>query len=56
MLAWNGGGKSNFTDIIKEGGYKLTKNTESSVFEKGSDLKAELKHLLAEVEELIEKA
>ncbi|KAF1988711.1 hypothetical protein K402DRAFT_391425 [Aulographum hederae CBS 113979] len=28
ILAWNGGGSSNYTDIIKEGGYTITSQTD----------------------------
>ena len=54
MLAWNGGGKSNFSEIVKDGGYEITR--ESGLFETASELKNELKHTVAELEALIEKA
>lgn len=53
MLAWNGGGKSNFSEIINEGGY--TKPS-FDLFDTAADIKGELKDLVAELEALIEKA
>ncbi|KAK5099175.1 proteinase B [Lithohypha guttulata] len=53
LLAWNGGGKSNFSEIINEGGY--TKPS-FDLFDTAADIKGELKDLVAELEALIEKA
>lgn len=58
LLAWNGGGKSNYSDIIRDGGYKMHRTAD--FFDKASDLKSELKSelksIVAELEELISKA
>lgn len=58
MLAWNGGGKSNFSEIVHDGGYEL--KVTPSLYETASDLKSELKSelkdIVAELESLIEKA
>ncbi|KAJ9660696.1 proteinase B [Neophaeococcomyces mojaviensis] len=54
LLAWNGGGKSNYSEIIKEGGYKMDRNLD--LFEEVSGLKSDLKSIVAELEELIAKA
>ncbi|KAI1614030.1 cerevisin [Exophiala viscosa] len=58
LLAWNGGGKSNYSEIINDGGYTLNKgfSTEEYIHEKAHELKAELKRVAAELEALIEKA
>lgn len=58
MLAWNGGGKSNFTEIVHDGGYemKVTPSLHESVSELKNELKSELKDIVAELESLIEKA
>lgn len=58
ILAWNGGGKSNYTEIIKDGGYTLDNGvpTGSYLSEKAQQLKAELKQIAAELEALIEKS
>ena len=57
ILAWNGGGKSNFSEIIDDGGYSVNKfGTEDYLSEKASELKAELKSIAAELEALIEKS
>ncbi|KEF61292.1 cerevisin [Exophiala aquamarina CBS 119918] len=56
ILAWNGGGKSNYTEIIKDGGYTLDNaaGTESYLSEKAQELKLELKKIAAELEALVE--
>ena len=57
ILAWNGGGKSNFSEIVDDGGYTVTRfNAEDFLSEKAAELKAELKQIAAELESLIEKA
>jgi cerevisin len=57
ILAWNGGGKSNFSEIIDDGGYAVDKfNPEAYLSEKASELKAELKQIATELEALIEKS
>ncbi|KAJ9603959.1 proteinase B [Cladophialophora chaetospira] len=57
ILAWNGGGKSNFSEIVNDGGYTVSKfNTAGYVSEKASELRAELKQIAAELEALIEKS
>lgn len=58
LLAWNGGGKSNFSEIINEGSYEVKKTQD--LFDTASEikqaLKSELKEIVAEIEALIEKA
>jgi len=57
ILAWNGGGKSNFSEIIDDGGYTVNKfSPEDYLSEKASEIKAELKQIAAELEALIEKS
>ena len=54
VLAWNGGGKSNFSEIVSEGGYEMKKTAD--LYETASDIKSEIKDIVAELEALIEKA
>lgn len=58
ILAWNGGGKSNFSEIIDDGGYTINRgfSPESYLSEKASELKAELKDIAAKLEALIENS
>ncbi|KAK5371186.1 proteinase B [Exophiala xenobiotica] len=58
LLAWNGGGKSNYSEIVNEGGYTVSSgfSAEDYLSEKAQELKAELKRVAAELEALIEKA
>lgn len=57
VLAWNGGGKSNFSDIINEGGYDMKSEATPDLFEVAkSELKSELKDIVSELESLIESA
>ena len=58
ILAWNGGGKSNYTEIIHDGGYAVDNGLSagSYISEKAAELKAELKQIAAELEALIEKS
>ena len=59
VLAWNGGGKGNYSEILEDGKYEvknLADKAEDFVQEKAAELKAELKRVAAELEELIEKA
>lgn len=58
ILAWNGGGKSNYTGILDDGGYTVDNgfSPESYLSEKASELKAQLKQIAAELEALIEKS
>lgn len=59
MLAWNGGGKSNFTDIINEGAYDAKSGSapDFNVFDVAkTEIKSELKDIVAELESLIESA
>jgi cerevisin len=51
ILAWNGGGKSNYTEIIEEGGYTVKKTSE----EEESEFRITLPSL-TEVEDDFEKA
>ena len=50
ILAWNGGGKSNFSEIVNEGGYTV-KKLESSLAE---EAKAEIKMIVSELESLVD--
>lgn len=57
LLAWNGGGKSNFSEIIKDGGYTM-KNTNSAVLpidEITKEIKSELNDVVEKIEQLMEK-
>ncbi|ETI23858.1 subtilisin-like serine protease pepC [Cladophialophora carrionii CBS 160.54] len=57
ILAWNGGGKSNFSEIIDDGGYSVNMfNPEDYLSEKASELKADLKQIATELEALMEKS
>ena len=59
ILAWNGGGMTNYTDIIDKGSYEVkgfSVKAEEYIHEKAAELKDELKKVAAELEELIEKA
>lgn len=57
VLAWNGGGSSNYTKIIHDGPYVVDEAFSPSkyVTEKVSSLKAELKEAVHEMEQLIEE-
>lgn len=57
LLAWNGGGKSNFSEIIKDGGYRLKTNeaTPIDLGEITDEITAELEDLVAKIEKLVEK-
>jgi cerevisin len=52
ILAWNGGGKDNFTEIVNEGGYTAKAKT-SEWQTKAEEIKGELKHIAEEVEHLV---
>lgn len=58
ILAWNGGGKSNYSDIVNDGGFAVNKgfSPEEYLSEKAHELKVELKRVAEELEALIEKA
>jgi cerevisin len=59
ILAWNGGGQTNYTKIVKSGGYEVkgfAAQAEDYIHEKAADLKVKLKEISLELEELIEKA
>jgi len=57
VLAWNGGGKSNFSDIINEGAYEAKSESTPDFLEVAkSELKSELKDIVAELESWIESA
>ncbi|EXJ92701.1 cerevisin [Capronia epimyces CBS 606.96] len=58
ILAWNGGGKSNYSEILDDGGYTVYHGFSAGDYlsEKASELKAELKQIAAELESLIEKS
>jgi len=51
LLAWNGGGKSNYTEILSGGGY-VVKKTESTY---ADDAKVELKKLVSELESFVDE-
>lgn len=57
FLAWNGAGESNYTKIIHQGGYDAADYfyPEKFIKAKTSELKAELKDIAQEIEELIER-
>ncbi|KAK4561346.1 proteinase B [Recurvomyces mirabilis] len=44
VLAWNGGGKSNFSSIVQEGGYEVTGRKESTVSIDFGMIEEETKH------------
>lgn len=58
LLAWNGGGESNFTKILLKGGYKskafTLEHAKDKVSTKMADLKEELREIAQEIEELLE--
>ncbi|KAK5083372.1 proteinase B [Exophiala xenobiotica] len=57
LLAWNGGGKSNFSDIINEGAYDAKSESTPDFLEVAkTELKSELKDIVAELESLIGSA
>ncbi len=58
LLAWNGGGKSNYSEIVNDGAYTVSTSfsAEDYLSEKAQELKAELKRVALELEALIEKA
>jgi len=57
VLAWNGGGKSNFSEIVNDGGYNAMSERTPDFFEVAkAGLKSELKDIVAELESLIESA
>jgi cerevisin len=55
ILAWNGGGESNFSKIVEAGSYTVKSNfsPERYLHEKADKLKAELKDIADELEDLI---
>ena len=57
MLAWNGGGKTNISEIIKDGAYDAKADSTPDFLEVAkSELKSELKDIVSELESLIESA
>lgn len=58
ILAWNGGGSSNYTQIISDGGYTVDNglSTGDYISEKAAQLKAELQKIASELEALIERS
>jgi cerevisin len=55
VLAWNGGGKGNYTEIVNEGGYTL-KTKPSVSHDRVEDIRKDLEHLVHEVEDLVRGA
>ena len=51
ILAWNGGGKANYSEIVNDGAH-LVKDTTGGWKTKAADIKAELKHIAEELESL----
>jgi len=51
VLAWNGGGKSNYSEIVAEGGYTV-KKTDSKIVK---NAKVEFKKLVDELESLVDE-
>ena len=68
LLAWNGGGKTNYSEIVSEGGYTVTRfdaeeyinekivAVEDKATELKSGLKEELLEITKQLEHLIEEA
>lgn len=58
ILAWNGGGSSNYSQIISDGGYTVDNglSTGDYISEKAAQLKAELQKIASELEALIERS
>lgn len=58
ILAWNGGGKANYTEIVGDGGYTVKSgfSAEDYLSEKATELRAQLKKIAGELEALIEKS
>jgi len=52
ILAWNGGGKSNYSEIVNDGSYTV-KSAGQYLDDKAADLKSELKHVAEEIEHLL---
>ena len=50
LLAWNGGGKSNFSEIVNNGGYELSGKYART---KTASIKSELQHIADELEHLV---
>jgi cerevisin len=62
LLAWNGGGKTNYTDILEEGGYTVTQfdpeafveEKIEAVQDKAAEIKADVKEQLIKITEELE--
>jgi cerevisin len=53
LLAWNGGGKANYSEIVNDGGYN-TGNVGKHINMVPSSIKNELKHIVEELEHLLD--
>ncbi len=55
VLAWNGGGKANYSEIINDGGYTVGGSSfQDEAAGLKAELKSELKHIAEELEALLE--
>ena len=52
ILAWNGGGKANYSEIVDDGGYSMKKPL-SSMEARVADLKTQLSHIVEELEHMV---
>jgi hypothetical protein len=53
LLAWNGGGKTNYSEIVNDGGYNIG-NVGKHINMVPSSIKNELKHIADELENLLD--
>jgi cerevisin len=53
LLAWNGGGKANYSEIVNDGGYSVG-NVGKHINMVPSSIKSELKHIAKELEHLLD--
>jgi cerevisin len=53
LLAWNGGGKANYSEIVNDGGYNVG-NVGKHINMVPSSIKEELKHIADELEHLLD--
>jgi cerevisin len=53
LLAWNGGGKTNYSEIVNDGGYNV-RNVGKHINMVPSSIKNELKHIADELEHLLD--
>jgi cerevisin len=53
LLAWNGGGKTNYSEIVNDGGYNAG-SADKHINMVPSSIKNELKHIAEELEHLVD--